>query len=284
MSDPKSKLSTRVEVFTQATTDAFNRAISEVLDARSPWQLVYRLSRIVFLGLVVVLGWILVVVQPDLARRLMVPQTPRFEKRMALQREQVQMVLRAAVAAEGFGLHSLLVAEWDGASSLKVLAAQSRTLQLPLPPGEETLVGVAMARVMGHVALGLCESERPAALSIDEAKLPVGATLMVCPIGCAVPSAGQGVLVGIFAPVGGGAGLRTAPQAPAQGPAPSLPPALGGSGALAAERGAGAALAAEGVLPRAGAADRAMGQEEGRLRRQREQLMVLARRLAGVLQ
>jgi hypothetical protein len=30
MSDPKSKLSTRVEVFTRATADAFNRAIGEV--------------------------------------------------------------------------------------------------------------------------------------------------------------------------------------------------------------------------------------------------------------
>jgi len=265
-------------VYPRATTDAFNRAISEVLDARSPWQLLYRLSRIVFLGLVLVLGWILVVVQPDLARRLMVPQTPRFQQRMALHREQAQRVLRAAVAAEGFELHSLLVAEWDGGTSLEVLAAQGRTLQLPLPPGEETLVGVAMARVMGHVALGLCESERLAALSIDEAQLPVGGTLMVWPIGCVVSSAGQGVLVGIFAPAGGRAGVRAAPQAPA----PSLPPARGNSGALAAERGAGAALA-EGALPRAGAAERAMGQEEGRLRRQREQLMVLDRRLAGVL-
>ncbi|MFM7640288.1 MAG: hypothetical protein ACKO45_01850, partial [Cyanobium sp.] len=87
---------------------------------------------------------------------------------------------------------------------------------------------MAMAKVMGHVALGLCESERPAALSIDEAQLPAGSTLLVCPIGCAVSSAGQGVLVGIFAPVVGGAGLRTAPQAPA----PSLPPARGNSGAL----------------------------------------------------
>jgi hypothetical protein len=63
MSDPKSKFSTRVEVFTRATADAFNRAIGEVLDARNRWQLLYRLSRIVFLGLVLHLGWILVVVQ-----------------------------------------------------------------------------------------------------------------------------------------------------------------------------------------------------------------------------
>lgn len=146
------------------------------------------------------LGWILVVVQPDLPRRLMLPQTPKFQQRVALHLEQVQGVLRASVGARGFGLHSLMVAEWDGASSLKVLAVQGRTRQLPLQPGEETLVGVAMAKVMGHVALGLCESERPAALSIDEAQLPPGSMLLVCPIGCAVSNAGQGVLVGIFAP------------------------------------------------------------------------------------
>jgi hypothetical protein len=42
MSTPKSRLFERVEVFTRATTDALNKAISEVLDARSPWQLLYR--------------------------------------------------------------------------------------------------------------------------------------------------------------------------------------------------------------------------------------------------
>jgi len=52
-------------------------------------------------------------------------------------------------------------------------------------------MGVAMAKVMGHVALGLCESERPASLAIDEAQLPAGSTLMVCPIGCAVTSVSQ---------------------------------------------------------------------------------------------
>jgi hypothetical protein len=104
-------------------------------------------------------------------------------------------------------------------------------------------MGVAMAKVMGHVALGLCESERPASLAIDEAQLPAGSTLMICPIGCDVTSAGQGVLVAIFEPV-----------VVAQGP-----PA----------RGARVALAG------------AAGQEVQQLRRQREQLMVLARRLAG---
>ena len=71
MSTPKSRLAERVEVFTRATGDALNKAISEVLAARNPLQLLYRLSRIVFLGLVLYLGWILVVVQPDLAKRLM---------------------------------------------------------------------------------------------------------------------------------------------------------------------------------------------------------------------
>jgi hypothetical protein len=228
MSDPKSRLSTRVEVFTRATADALNRAIGEVLDARSPWQLLYRLSRIVFLGLVLYLGWILVVVQPDLARRLMLPPTPRFQERFALHRDPVEEVLQAAVAAPGFGLHALLVAEWDGAGSLRVLAAQGRTPQLPLESGDDLLLGVAMAPVMGHVALGLCDGERPVALGLDASELPV------CPIGCAVLSTGQGVLVGIYGPV----------AAPAKGPAP----------------------------------------EEQRARRQREQLMVLARRLAGVMQ
>ena len=237
MSDPKSRLSTRVEVFTRATADALNRAIGEVLDARSPWQLLYRLSRIVFLGLVLYLGWILVVVQPDLARRLMLSPTPRFQERFALHREPAEKVLQAAVAAPGFGLHALFVAEWDGAGSLQVLAAEGRTPQLPLDPGDDVLMRVAMARVMGHVALGLCDGERPAALGLDAGQLPAGSTVMVCPIGCAVSSTGQGVLVGVY-------GVVLAPSAPKAGLAP----------------------------------------EEQRARRQREQLMVLARRLAGVMQ
>jgi len=94
ISDHKIKFSTQVELFTRATSDAFNRAIAEVLDARNPWQLLYRLSRIVFLGLVLYLGWILVVVQPDLARQLMLSQAPMVQQRYSLQREQVQGVLR----------------------------------------------------------------------------------------------------------------------------------------------------------------------------------------------
>jgi hypothetical protein len=160
----------------------------------------------------------------------------------------VQKVLQTAVAAPGFGLHALVVAEWDGAGSLKLLAVQGRTPQLPLEAGDETLLGVAMAQMMGHVALGLCESEQPSALAIDAAQLPAGSSVMVCPIGCALSSAGQGVLLAIHAPVGG--------QAPV--------------GAQALARGSQPEMAA-------------VGHDESRLRRKREQLMVLASRLAGVL-
>jgi hypothetical protein len=101
-----------------------------------------------------------------------------------------------------------------------------------------------MARVMGHVALGLCDGEGPAALGLDAAQLPAGSTVMVCPIGCAVSSTGQGVLVGVHGAVLAPSAPKAAPLAPVPGAAP----------------------------------------EEQRARRQREQLMVLARRLAGVMQ
>jgi hypothetical protein len=90
------------------------------------------------------------------------------------------------------------VAEWDGAGSLQVLAAEGRTPQLPLEPGDDVLLRVAMARVLGHVALGLCDGERPSDLGLDAGQLPAGSTVMVCPIGCAVSSTGQGVLVGVY--------------------------------------------------------------------------------------
>jgi surface protein len=107
MTTPKSRLFERVEVFTSAS-DALNKAITEVLDARSPWQLLYCLSRIVFLGLVLYLGWILVVVQPDLAKRLMLPAGQTLAQRYGNHREQVEMLLRSAIAVETFGLNTLL--------------------------------------------------------------------------------------------------------------------------------------------------------------------------------
>ena len=200
MTTPKSRLFERVEVFTRASTDALNKAISEVLDARSPWQLLYRLSRIVFLGLVLYLGWILVVVQPDLARRLMLPQGLTLQQRYGQHQEQVRTLLRSGAASGTFGLHTLVLAEWDGAGSLKVLAAEGQATQLPLQPGQESVVSVAMARVLGHAALGLCESEQPVALNLDATDLPRGTTVMVCPIGCTAKTLPTGLLVGFYEP------------------------------------------------------------------------------------
>jgi len=41
------------------------------------------------------LGWILVVVQSDLARRLMLPNAPMFQQRYSLHRKLMHGVLRA---------------------------------------------------------------------------------------------------------------------------------------------------------------------------------------------
>ena len=109
------------------------------LQARNPLQLLYRLSRIVFLGLVLYLGWILVVVQPDLAKRLMLPAGQTLAQRYGQQREQVESLLRSAIGAQTFGLNTLLLAQWDGGASLEVLAAEGRTPQLPLQPGQQAL-------------------------------------------------------------------------------------------------------------------------------------------------
>ncbi len=241
MSTPKSRLFERVEVFTRATTDALNKAITEVLDARSPWQLLYRLSRIVFLGLVLYLGWILVVVQPDLARRLMLPLGQTLQQRYSRHQTEVATLLRSAIGAETFGLNTLVLADWDGAASLQVLAAEGRTPQLPLQPGQQALVSVAMAKVLGHAALGLCESERPLALNLDEAELPRGTTLMVCPIGCTAKAQPTGLLVALY------------------------------------DRPAAA------VLSEAVPAGNALAARELLQRRQREQLMLLSRRLGQLL-
>ena len=252
MANDNRRLSERVEVFTRATGDALNKAISEVLAAQGPWQLLYRLSRIVFLGLVLYLGWILVVVQPDVARRLMLPQGQTLQKRYSHHQEQVRSLLRSGATSGTFGLHSLVLAEWDGAGSLKVLAAEGETAQLPLQPGEERLVSVAMARVLGHAALGLCESEQPSALNLEAADLPPGTTVMVCPIGCSQLHP-TGLLLGLCAPE------RPVPSASAGQPRPS--PGVRSSDPQAP-----------------------LSERERLHRLQREQLMLFSRRLGLLLQ
>jgi hypothetical protein len=46
-----------------------------------------RPANFIVAGQVLHLGWILVVVQSDLARQLMLPQAPKFQQRHSLQRE-----------------------------------------------------------------------------------------------------------------------------------------------------------------------------------------------------
>jgi len=128
----------------------------------------------------------------------MLPTGQSLAQRYGLHREQVQTLLRSAIAAQPFGLNNLVIADWDGAATLQVLAAEGRTPQLPLQPGQEALVNVAMAKVLGHAALGLCESERPLALNLNEAELPKGATLMICPIGCTAKARPTGLLVALY--------------------------------------------------------------------------------------
>jgi hypothetical protein len=136
------------------------------------------------------------------------------------------------------------------------VGSESCSINVEALTGEEPLLRVVMTRVMGHVALGLCDGERPVALGLDAALLPAGSTMMVCPIGCAVSSTGQGVLVGIYGAVQLQAVAAEAPPAGTTAPA---------------------SRAQKAPVP-------ASGPEEQRARRQREQLMVLARRLAGVMQ
>ena len=84
--------------FHRATAYAFNRAIGEVLDAPIPWIVLSRLSWIVLFGLVLYLGWIQMLEQPDLALWLILPHASKFQQRCVLHHEQVQNVWWAAVA------------------------------------------------------------------------------------------------------------------------------------------------------------------------------------------
>ena len=47
MNEPPRNFGERVEIFRRTTTQAFHRAVGDVLEARTPYQLAYRLSRIV---------------------------------------------------------------------------------------------------------------------------------------------------------------------------------------------------------------------------------------------
>ena len=97
MPDTNKGLAERVEVFTRATSDALQKAVGEVLDAKGPWQLLYRLSRIVLLGLVLYTAWLLITLQPELAKRMATPQAQSLQEQVRARQGQVQTLLRTAI-------------------------------------------------------------------------------------------------------------------------------------------------------------------------------------------
>jgi hypothetical protein len=155
-------LAERVEVFTRATSDALQKAVGEVLDARNPWQLLYRLSRIVLLGLVLYTAWLLITLQPDLAKRMSTTTAATLQEQVRAHQGQVQTLLRSAIESSGDDLHTLSLLQWEGGGSATVLAADGRHGQRALTPGQQPLLGVEMAEALGH-------ARRPWRLAITQA-------------------------------------------------------------------------------------------------------------------
>lgn len=208
MPDTNKGLAERVEVFTRATSDALQKAVGEVLDAKGPWQLLYRLSRIVLLGLVLYTAWLLITLQPDLAKRMSTTTAATLQEQVRAHQGQVQTLLRSAIETSGDGLHTLALLQWDGGSSVTVLAADGRHGQLALTPGQQPLLGIEMAEALGHAALGLCASDEAGALPMA-VRSPAGSNgvILVCPVGCSSAGRGQGLLLALYdagAPEAGG--------------------------------------------------------------------------------
>jgi len=205
VADPNRRLAERVEVFTRVTSDAFQKAVGEVLEAKSPWQLLYRLSRIVLLGLVLYTAWLLITLQPDLARRMRSPTIHTLQQQVSTHQSQVQNLLRSSLDAAPAGLHSLVLLQWDGDSGAVVLVADGRSSQLGRAPGQQLLLGVEMAEALGRVAMGLCASSTAEQLPLRHAGASLGgsdsnagpAVVLLCPVGCG-PGAGPGLLLGIY--------------------------------------------------------------------------------------
>ncbi|MCS5697494.1 hypothetical protein NZK32_00325 [Cyanobium sp. FGCU-52] len=199
MPDTNKGLAERVEVFTRATSDALQKAVGEVLDARNPWQLLYRLSRIVLLGLVLYTAWLLITLQPDLAKRMATPQAQSLQEQVRAHQSQVESLLRSAIETTNTGLHTLALLQWDGGGSVTVLAADGRHGQLALTPGQQPLLGVDMAEALGHAALGLCASDAPAALPLAVRSNAAGSGLMLlCPVGCSSGDRSDGLLLALY--------------------------------------------------------------------------------------
>ncbi len=199
MPDTNKGLAERVEVFTRATSDALQKAVGEVLDARNPWQLLYRLSRIVLLGLVLYTAWLLITLQPDLAKRMSTTTAATLQEQVRARQGQVQTLLRTAIESGGDGLHTLALLQWEGGGSVTVLAADGRHGQLALTPGQQPLLGVEIADALGHAALGLCASDAPSALPLAVRSMTTGkGMLLLCPVGCSTTGRTQGLLLALY--------------------------------------------------------------------------------------
>jgi len=202
MADLNKGLAERVEVFTRATSDALQKAVGDVLDARNPWQLLYRLSRIVLLGLVLYTAWLLITLQPDLAKRISSTHLQTLQEQLAAHKSQVQSLLRTAIETSGDGLHTLALLQWDGGGSATVLAAAGRLSQQGLSADQELLLGVEMASALGHLALGLCASEQPEALPLHPdpgASAGTRATVaLLCPVGCGTRTSQRALLLSLY--------------------------------------------------------------------------------------
>jgi len=186
--EPNKGLAERVEVFTRSASDALQNAVGDVLDARNPWQLLYRLSRIVLLGLVLYTAWLLITLQPDLAKRFSTSPPQTLQQQLAAHQQQVQTLLRSAIETSGDGLHTLALLQWDGGSGATVLVAAGRFNQQGLAAEQELLLGVEMADAIGQLALGLCASEQPEALPLTPAPAASPSSkataALLCPVGC----------------------------------------------------------------------------------------------------
>lgn len=193
------RLAERVEVFTRATNDALQKAVGEVLDAKGPWQLLYRLSRIVLLGLVLYTAWLLITLQPDLAKRMSTTTAATLQELVRAHQGQVQTLLRSAIESSGDGLHTLTVLQWEGGGSVTVLAADGRHGQLALTPGQQPLLGVEMAEALGHASLGLCASDEPGTLPMRvHSPADRDGEMLLCPVGCSRGERREGLLLGLY--------------------------------------------------------------------------------------
>lgn len=197
--DSNKGLAERVEVFTRATSDALQKAVGEVLDAKGPWQLLHRLSRIVLLGLVLYTAWLLITLQPDLAKRMSTTSAVTLQEQVRAHQGQVQTLLSSAIESGGDGLHTLALLQWEGRGSVTVLAADGRHGQLALTPGQQPLLGVEIAAALGHAALGLCASDASSALPLAVRSMTTGkGRLLLCPLGCSTAGRTQGLLLALY--------------------------------------------------------------------------------------